>query len=268
MMGLSAALYGTAIGAVLGLTGAGGGILAVPALVLGLHWTLPQATPVALLAVGLAAAVGAVDGLRSGLVRWRAALLMAVLGVSISPLGVMAARHLPATALTLLFAAAMLASSARLLLHATASASNVEMPVVRKNCMLDERTGRLRWTPLCAATLAGIGAVSGLLTGLLGVGGGFLLVPAFRQWTDIRMQGIVATSLLVVALISLGAAVGAVASGSSVTPSGVTFIGAAIAGMALGRLGARAFAGRTLQLGFALLSAAVAVVMVVRVFAR
>ena len=265
---LMAALYGAAIGAVLGLTGAGGGILAVPALVLGLHWTLPQATPVALLAVGLAAAVGAADGLKSGLVRWRAALLMAVLGVSISPLGVLAARHLPSTTLTILFAAAMLASSARLVLQSKAALGSVEMETVRKTCMLNEQTGRLQWTPRCAATLAGIGTVSGLLTGMLGVGGGFLLVPAFRQWTGIRMQGIVATSLLVVALISLGAAAGAVASGSSVTSAGYTFIGAAMAGMALGRLGARLVAGRTLQLGFALLSAAVAVFMAVRAFAH
>lgn len=265
-MWLVAAVYGTAIGAVLGLTGAGGGILAVPALVLGLHWTLPQATPVALLAVGLAAAVGAADGLRSGLVRWRAALLMAVLGVSVSPLGVLAAHHLPSTTLTILFAAAMLASSARLMSQSSASLDSVEMETVRKNCMLDERTRRVQWTPRCAATLAGIGIVSGLLTGMLGVGGGFLLVPAFRQWTGLRIQGIVATSLLVVALISLGAAAGAVASGSNITSAGYTFIAAAMVGMALGRLGARVVAGRTLQLGFALLSAGVAVFMVIRTF--
>ena len=99
-----AAIYGMAIGAVLGLSGAGDGILAVPALVLGLHWTLPQATPVALLAVGLAAAIGAADGWLRRLVRWRAALLMAVLGVAISPIGVRAAHALPATVLTAFFA--------------------------------------------------------------------------------------------------------------------------------------------------------------------
>jgi uncharacterized membrane protein YfcA len=259
-----AAVYGAAIGAVLGLTGAGGGILAVPALVLRLHWTLPQATPVALLAVGLAAALGAADGLRQGLVRWRAALLMAVLGVSISPLGVIAARALPASVLTMLFAAAMLASSIRLIFQSATAGASIEADTFGKNCMMDKRTGRLRWTVRCATTLAGIGTFSGLLTGMLGVGGGFLLVPAFRQWTGIHMQGIVATSLMVVALISLGAAAGAVAAGAALTSAGYGFIAAAMIGMALGRAGARFVAGRTLQLGFATLSAAVAVLMVAR----
>ena len=259
-----AAIYGVAIGAVLGLTGAGGGILAVPALVLGLHWTLPRATPVALLAVGLAAAIGAADGLRRGLVRWRAALLMAGLGISLSPFGVRAAHALPSSVLTSLFAMAMLASSARLIVGSAKVDEGVERAAVSKKCMVDERTGRLRWTVLCAITLAGIGTLSGLLTGMLGVGGGFLLVPAFRQWTSIGMQGVVATSLLVVALISLGAAASAVVGGAAVTSDGYGFIAAAMVGMALGRLGARFVAGRWLQLGFGVLSAAVAVFMLAR----
>ena len=120
-----------AIGAVLGLSGAGDGNLAVPALVLGLHWTLPQATPEALLAVGLAAALGAADGLLRRLVRWRAALLMAVLGVAISPIGVRAAHALPATLLTALFAAAMLASSARLIFQSATAGHRGHFPAGR-----------------------------------------------------------------------------------------------------------------------------------------
>ncbi|NNG63019.1 TSUP family transporter, partial [Pseudomonas fragi] len=60
-------VLGVLVGLLLGLTGAGGGILAIPALTLGLGWSLLEATPVALLAVGIAAAVGALDGLRKGL---------------------------------------------------------------------------------------------------------------------------------------------------------------------------------------------------------
>ena len=61
--------YGAAVGLVLALTGAGGGIIAVPLLVFGLDLPMRQAAPVGLLAVGLAAAVGAILGLREGLVR-------------------------------------------------------------------------------------------------------------------------------------------------------------------------------------------------------
>ena len=69
-------LMGAAVGIVLALTGAGGGILAVPLLVFGLHLQMSQAAPVGLLAVGLAASVGALLGLREGVVRYRAALLI------------------------------------------------------------------------------------------------------------------------------------------------------------------------------------------------
>ena len=57
-------VLGVLIGAIMGLTGAGGGILAVPLLVAGMHWSMQQAAPVALFAVASGAAVGAFDGFR------------------------------------------------------------------------------------------------------------------------------------------------------------------------------------------------------------
>jgi uncharacterized membrane protein YfcA len=260
---MSGIFFGLMIGMVLGLTGAGGGILAVPALVLGMGWSLPQATPVALLAVGLAAALGAADGLRKGLVRWRAALLMASMGILFSPLGVRLSHVLPHTILMTLFAVAMFAASARMLQQRNTAALSAcgdagGMTTLDKNCMLAPQTGRLNWTLPCASTLAGIGSLSGLLTGMLGVGGGFLIVPAFKQWTNIQMHGIVATSLLVVALVSLGATASALQAGAHINATGAMFIGAAVSGMALGRYLAPRLPGRSLQTCFALLSIAVA----------
>ncbi|MEJ7806353.1 MAG: TSUP family transporter, partial [Telluria sp.] len=68
---------GMLTGVVMGLTGAGGGILAVPLLVFGLQLSVAEAGPIALLAVGAAAGVGALLGLRAGIVRYRAAVLVA-----------------------------------------------------------------------------------------------------------------------------------------------------------------------------------------------
>ena len=63
---------GLAIGVILALTGAGGGILAVTALMFGVHQSVAEAVSVGLLAVGMAAALDALVGLRSGTVRYRA----------------------------------------------------------------------------------------------------------------------------------------------------------------------------------------------------
>lgn len=265
-----AVFYGLGVGLVLGLTGAGGGILAVPALVLGMGWQPHAAVPVALLAVGLSAGLGAIDGLRKSLVRWRAALLVAGLGVALAPLGVKIAQALPQTVLMTLFAAAMFIASGRLLLRGgSGKAPTGDMPAAaisaaEKNCILNSSTGRLRWTARCAATLACIGSLSGLLTGMLGVGGGFLIVPAFTQWTDLRMHGIVATSLLVIALVSMSAAVSALRTGAQVGPTGFVFVSAAMAGMFIGRAVLPKLPGRVLQTGFAVLSIAVALALLYR----
>lgn len=95
---------GLLVGIVLALTGAGGGILTVPLLVFVMGLGLPQAAPIGLLAVGLAAWVGAVIGLREGIVRYKAAVLMAFCGMLLAPAGVWAAGRLEHSMLAMLFA--------------------------------------------------------------------------------------------------------------------------------------------------------------------
>ncbi|WPO98364.1 sulfite exporter TauE/SafE family protein [Pseudomonas sp. HR96] len=265
---LLASFFGLAIGLILGLTGAGGGILAVPALVLGLGWPMTQAAPVALMAVGASAALGAVDGLRQGLVRYRAALLMALLGGAFTPLGLYFAHRLPEDLLMGLFSLVLVLVAMRMHRQARgAQGVAAEHGWQQKNCMLDASTGRLRWTLRCGLTLAAVGSCCGLLTGLLGVGGGFLLVPAFRQLTDIRLHGIVATSLMVIALVSLMAIVGAVRAGVVIPPAGGVFIVASVLGMLAGRIAAPHVPPRALQNGFAGLCLLVAAYLLCKTFA-
>ena len=258
---LLGAMFGTLIGIILGLTGAGGGILAIPALVIGLGWTMTQSTPVALLAVSAAAAVGAVDGLRKGLVRYRAAVLMALLGAAFSPLGVYVAHSLPNAVLISLFSAVMAIVAVRM---ARQACSNPPAPACdeqlwqHRNCMLNPQTGRLSWTLKCSTTLAAVGSVSGLLTGILGVGGGFLIVPAFQQLSDIKMHGIVATSLMAIALISATAVAGALHAGAHITVTGGVFIAASVGGMLLGRMLSPRIPAKAIQLGFSMVCMVVA----------
>ena len=251
---------GLLVGVVLGLTGAGGGILAIPALTLGLGWTLAQATPVALLAVGTAAAVGALDGLRKGMVRYKAAALMATIGSLTSPIGLHLAGLLPATALTLMFGGLMVFVAGRMFLQARAD-SREGAGALEKNCMLNPATGRLTWNARCGLTLVSIGATSGLLTGLLSVGGGFLIVPAFRKFSDVRIHAVVSTSLMVVALVSLGTLGNLMSQGVSLSGEGVMFIAGTLGGMVAGRLIAPRLSAQWLQQGFATLCAAVALLM-------
>ena len=259
-----AMLLGGVMGLVLGLTGAGGGILAVPALVLGLGWSMTQAAPVALLAVGSAAAVGALDGLRHGLVRYRAALLIALLGALCSPIGIYLAYRLPEKILMGLFSLLMMLVAWRMLRReapAPGPSDHGSASWGQKNCLLNQQTGRLAWTAKCSATLAALGAVTGVVSGLLGVGGGFLIVPAFKQLTDVQMRGIVATSLMVICLISAVGVVGALRAGVVIDATGGAFIAAAIVGMLVGRGVSGRVPARLLQVGFASLCLGLAAYM-------
>ena len=82
---MEAILYGLGVGLAMGLTGAGGGVLAIPALVIGLNFSPSQAIPISLIAVALSAVIGCIDGFRKGILRYRAACLMAILGILLSP---------------------------------------------------------------------------------------------------------------------------------------------------------------------------------------
>lgn len=260
---LLASALGAIIGITLGLTGAGGGILAVPALVLGLGFPMQSATPVALIAVGMAALVGALDGLRRGTVRYKAAALMAIVGSLVSPLGIMLAGQMSPTWLQVLFSAVMVLVAVRMLRQAMLSgaASADSRP---KACMLSESTGRFIWNRRSGFTIAGIGATSGLFTGLLGVGGGFIIVPALRHFSNVSMHGIVSTSLMVITLISATTVANALIQGVAVPVSAWWFVGFTIVGMVGGRLLAPLVPARTLQAGFAVVCLAVAGLLLFR----
>ena len=96
-------VLGAGVGLVLGLTGAGGAILSVPLLSFFLDLTVAQAAPIGLLAVFLSAGVGAVLGLRAQILRYKAALLIAVSGLILSPIGIWLAQQLPNWPLVIIF---------------------------------------------------------------------------------------------------------------------------------------------------------------------
>jgi uncharacterized membrane protein YfcA len=265
---LISAGLGSVVGLILALTGAGGAIVAVPLLIFGLHLSVSQAAPVALLAVGLSAGLGSMLGLREGRVRYKAAGLMALCGIALSPLGIWVSHRVPNTPLTLVFAAVLAYVAVRMFRQARGVASAAPASIgAGPPCHLDTVRGKLIWTLPCARALSAWGAFAGFLSGLLGVGGGFIFVPALRRSTDLPMQTIVATSLAVIALVSTGGVVASAIGGHVDWHIAAPFAGGALAGILVGRGFAHRLAGPALQQGFAVFAGVVAIGLIVRTLA-
>lgn len=262
----TALALGASVGLTLALTGAGGGIMAVPLLVFALHLDVARAAPVGLLAVGLAAALGAAAGLREGKVRYRAALLIGFAGMVTAPLGVALAQHVPTAPLTVGFALVLGWSAVRMIARSLGWASRwvSRQPAPNLPCLLSPNTGRLIWTQPCARALASTGLKSGLLSGLLGVGGGFVIVPALTRYSNLSADAVVSTSLAVIALVSISGVTTAAAHGVIDWATALPFALGASCSLLAGRRLATRWSGPVLQRSFAALSLVVSVLLLWR----
>ena len=233
---LEALGIGAVLGLLLGLTGAGGSLVSLP-LLLSLHLPLRDAIGVSLGAVAITALIGAVPRARQGLVAWRPVLLLAIAGLPGNVAGQWLGRQIPEAVLILGFCALVLWTAWRMW---------------RSSNLPREGSGALRSAPLVA-----IGLGVGLFSGLMGVGGGFLVVPALLAFTPLSMLAATATSMAVIALVSGG---GFLFYLSGTQPSLPLLAGLALGGAA-GVLGGNTLAqrlgGRTLQRLFALMLVAV-----------
>ncbi len=177
-----ALVAGGVVGLALGALGGGGSVLAVPALIYLLGFTPAEATTASLLIVTATSLTALYAHARAGHVRWKAGAAFAAAGVLPAALAGAAAARLPQAALTLAFAGVAALAAVKMLRPAAAADGNREV-----------RRGQA----------AGAGAGLGALTGLLGVGGGFLAVPALVTVLAFEMRAAVGTSLLVISVNSL-----------------------------------------------------------------
>ncbi|ADU01357.1 sulfite exporter TauE/SafE family protein [Mycolicibacterium gilvum] len=177
---------GALIGVLLGLLGGGGSILAVPALVYGLDLGVEQAIPISLIVVAAASAVGVLPKIRARQVRWRMAGIFSAAGIPATLAGSAISRHLPESALLIGFAAVMVVAGIRMLTDQSSTGTACEI-----------REGEVNWRR-CAPRSIGAGLVVGLLTGLFGVGGGFLIIPALVVVLGVEMSTAIGTSLLII----------------------------------------------------------------------
>jgi uncharacterized membrane protein YfcA len=196
-----AVLAGTAlavlIGVSLGLLGGGGSILTVPILVYVVGVDTHEAIALSLLIVGTTSVAALVPHARAGRVRWRTG---AMFGAT-SMLGAFAAgklaRFVPGAVLLLLFGAMMLVTALAMMRNRRPEA-NVGGPVVAE--------ARPRALTIAKIVLEGLSV--GAVTGLVGAGGGFLVVPALLIFAKLPMRSAVGTSLLVIAMKSFAAFAG------------------------------------------------------------
>jgi uncharacterized membrane protein YfcA len=207
---------GGLVGMALGLTGGGGSIFAVPLLVYGVGVPPGDAIAMSLVAVASTALVGAAQAARRGLVVWQPSLLFSLGGMLAAPLGAAAGARLDPLALVIAFAVLALVVGA--LMWRTSRTNPAQAAAVRALPRASEQgpvcvlapDGQLRFTTPCAAVLFAVGIGTGFLSGLLGVGGGFLIVPALVLVTRMSVFQGVATSLAIIAAIGFAGSATAV----------------------------------------------------------
>jgi uncharacterized membrane protein YfcA len=246
---------GLVIGALVGLLGGGGSILAVPALVYAAGQDLPQAVATSLLVVGITALVALLPRLGRGQIAWRIAVLFGAAGAATAFAGAAVNRVLPPQLVLGLFAALMIGAGVRML---------SEKPATGAACATDG--GRVNWRRCLPRTLAG-GLVVGFLTGLLGVGGGFLIIPVLVVVLGLPLEVAIGTSLLVVAVNSAAGFAAHAGDAPLDVPVTIAFTAAAVVtALAAGRLATRLDTTR-LRRGFAYLVFVVAAGILVQITA-
>ena len=172
------------VGISLGLLGGGGSILTVPLLAYVAGMDAKQAIATSLLVVGTTSAVAAVSHARAGRVQWRTGLVFGVAGMAGAYGGGLLARFIPGSVLLIGFAVMMIATA-------------IAMLRGRKEVRPVEPGHRI---PVPKVIVEGL--VVGLVTGLVGAGGGFLVVPALALLGGLPMPIAVGTSLVVIAMKS------------------------------------------------------------------
>ena len=222
-----------AIGLSLGLTGAGGSILTLPVLVYLAGLPPDEAVGVSLFVVGAAALVGAIQRWRSGDVHVRAALMFGGAGMLGAAVGARFTSLVPGQVLMGLFAVLMILIAIR---------------------MFFGKEGETPPLPECKPTrclLAGGG--TGLLTGFIGVGGGFMLVPAMMRFAKLPLPMAAGTSLAVIAANSLVGGISHLPSVSGHWTLAAVFGILAAAGTLLGKRLSEKLPVRRLRQGFAVM---------------
>ncbi|WP_327111172.1 sulfite exporter TauE/SafE family protein [Streptomyces sp. NBC_01341] len=241
-----ALIAGAVVGLTLGALGGGGSVLAVPALMYLLGFSLSAATTASLIIVAATSATALYAHARDGHVAWKAGSLFAAAGIAPAYLAGAAAGRVPEAALTSAFSAIAVLAAVRM------SRPSSSRPPER----------------IQPGKAVGAGAGLGAVTGFLGVGGGFLAVPALVSVLGLAMRRAVGTSLLVITVNSFAALAARTGTGDGLDWGLIgPFTGAAILGAWDGKRLSSKVSVNSLQKVFAGVLLVVAVFMLIDVIA-
>lgn len=215
------------IGLSLGVLGGGGSILTVPILVYVAGFEPKEAIAASLFVVGVTSAVSVISHARGGRVKWRTGLIFGAAGMAGAFGGGLLGGHIPGEILLLAFALMMIATSIAMLRGR------------RTKTGADGKPQDHGDFPLFRIILDG--AVVGLVTGLVGAGGGFLVVPALALLGGLPMSIAVGTSLVVIAMKSFAGLAGYLTSvhldwGVTLAVTGAAVVGTLIGSQLAGRI--------------------------------
>jgi uncharacterized membrane protein YfcA len=221
---------GAVVGALLGLFGGGGSVLATPLLLYVVGIRDPHvAIGTSAAAVAVNAAINLIGHGRGGRVKWPCATVFAGSGLLGSFLGSSLAKAVDGQRLLLFFAVAM-AAIALSMMRRPRSEGDPQVQI----------TGRLMMK------LAPLGVLTGLAAGFFGIGGGFLIVPGLMLATGMTMANATASSLVSVSLFGAATSLNYAASGLVNWPVAGLFILGGVGGGLLGVRGAASLAGHAL----------------------
>lgn len=201
---------GIVIGLLLGLTGAGGSVFAVPLLVMLAGLSMNDAVGISLGAVAASTLYGSLSNARQGRILWVPGLVLAMSGVIAAPLGNYLGKQVADMWLAIGFSLLAVLIGLRMWWAARQQPENTKVvrggnfansPAPSLLCRLSQN-GRFELKPKCLSGLVLGGAFVGVLSGLFGVGGGFLIVPLLMALSGITISQAVSTSLLIITLIS------------------------------------------------------------------
>jgi len=231
-IGLACALV---IGVTLGMLGGGGSILTVPTFVMVLGYDPKLAIAMSLPVVGATSLVGAVGHWRAGNVELRSALPFGAAAMLGAFLGARGSTLLSGRAQLLILGTVMIASSLSMLRSARgpAAASTADAPVAPLSLRL------------------AVGGAVGVLTGVIGIGGGFLFVPALVVLARVPMRQAVGTSLAVITMNAAAGFAGQPSFAGIPWSFVIGFTGVAMVGIGIGTWVGRFVDQRTLKRAFA-----------------